>query len=420
MAKAKKISKNTYQVVCPNCSGTTNFRESTVGGATKCRNCGIKIQVLPASNAGIVTSCLGCLVVAVLGFVVLAVVLGYFASQSDPAPSRDMAEKDTVPVGPPPTATLRESQPSSQSIESRLSEKMAEYEQSLADWDQHKDIDPEHEQLMIRANASEIQTMKLSLPSAPVTEMRNWKSKNGKFEVVAKYVSLESGKLRIAKQGGPEIDVELSKLSSKDQAFAKSVSQKFKSHQLALKKFEKKKLEIQKDNDEREDRLENSRIPKPVMPTAESVELELRAELAKKKEATAETIVGKWYWRCPAKGQRNWRIESVLKRRNDAYDLSEVSKGHTQVADSEQSYIYRKQDDIFLPVDDKNRGEKRSPFKIDSNGDRIHYEREVRVDDAILVEGGSFSQINYADSSDAEAWARKGEKYPPIVLAETF
>lgn len=58
-----RVSKSTYQMVCPSCGGTTNFRESTLGGVTKCRNCGFKIELpssLPSSRSS------GCLVLLCL------------------------------------------------------------------------------------------------------------------------------------------------------------------------------------------------------------------------------------------------------------------------------------------------------------------------------------------------------------------
>jgi ribosomal protein L37AE/L43A len=58
-----KVSKSTYQLVCPCCEGTTNFRESTLGGITKCRNCGFKIKhptSIPSSSSR------GCMVLVLL------------------------------------------------------------------------------------------------------------------------------------------------------------------------------------------------------------------------------------------------------------------------------------------------------------------------------------------------------------------
>ena len=61
---ATKISKSTYQVVCPCCRTAIRFRESTLGGATKCRNCGFKIT-LPTS---IPSTSRGCMVLVLLLF----------------------------------------------------------------------------------------------------------------------------------------------------------------------------------------------------------------------------------------------------------------------------------------------------------------------------------------------------------------
>lgn len=64
--RARQISKSTYQVDCARCGGTTNFRESSLGGYTKCRNCGFKMKLPPPPSNG--SGCLG--VVLVLAVVV--------------------------------------------------------------------------------------------------------------------------------------------------------------------------------------------------------------------------------------------------------------------------------------------------------------------------------------------------------------
>jgi uncharacterized protein (DUF983 family) len=65
--RARKISSSTYQVDCPRCDGTTNFRESSLGRYTKCRNCGFKMKLPPPPDSG-GSGCLG--VMLVVGLVV--------------------------------------------------------------------------------------------------------------------------------------------------------------------------------------------------------------------------------------------------------------------------------------------------------------------------------------------------------------
>jgi predicted RNA-binding Zn-ribbon protein involved in translation (DUF1610 family) len=43
--QAYRISKSTFQIVCPKCQGTHNFRESSLGSSTKCRSCGFKMKL---------------------------------------------------------------------------------------------------------------------------------------------------------------------------------------------------------------------------------------------------------------------------------------------------------------------------------------------------------------------------------------
>lgn len=69
--KVTKIGNATYQVVCPKCKGTHNFRESSLGSTTKCRNCGFKIK-LPDTIRTSGSGCLG--VLLLLGAGVAAVV----------------------------------------------------------------------------------------------------------------------------------------------------------------------------------------------------------------------------------------------------------------------------------------------------------------------------------------------------------
>lgn len=66
---ATKISNATYQLVCPKCNGTHNFRESSLGSTTNCRNCGLKIDlphVIPSGKSG---GCLGVLLLLAVGVV---------------------------------------------------------------------------------------------------------------------------------------------------------------------------------------------------------------------------------------------------------------------------------------------------------------------------------------------------------------
>ena len=68
-----KINKSTYQVVCPKCKGTHNFRESSLGSTTKCRNCGFNISLPNAitTDRGGSGGCLGSLLFLGLGVAVL-------------------------------------------------------------------------------------------------------------------------------------------------------------------------------------------------------------------------------------------------------------------------------------------------------------------------------------------------------------
>lgn len=130
----------------------------------------------------------------------------------------------------------------------------------------------------------------------------------------------------------------------------------------------------------------------------------------------AKNVIGVWYWRCPAKNELEWRIKTTLERTGRLYRLVEVSSGHSQSPDSETSYVYRKKGDVYIPVDERNDGEKRSPFRIDSKGDRISYNRSVIVGDRVLVAGGDFLDIHYSDKDHADKWARQDETFPPIQI----
>lgn len=73
--EGRQISASTFQIDCPRCGGTTNFRESSLGSSKKCRNCGFKMQ-LPRQ---IIASGKGCLVVAVFLVAMALVVLSRVA-----------------------------------------------------------------------------------------------------------------------------------------------------------------------------------------------------------------------------------------------------------------------------------------------------------------------------------------------------
>ena len=142
----------------------------------------------------------------------------------------------------------------------------------------------------------------------------------------------------------------------------------------------------------------------------------LKAEPIIKQLRKIENTIGKWYWRCPAKGQQEWRIESTIVKNRTVYELTETSTGHTQVADTETTFYYKKRGKLFLPIDKKNSDEKRSPFQINANGDRLHYERQLEIDGKILIQGGGFLEINYSDASDAETWTQAKTHFPPVKI----
>ena len=137
-----------------------------------------------------------------------------------------------------------------------------------------------------------------------------------------------------------------------------------------------------------------------------------KASIAKYREA--KKFVGKWYWRCPAKGQTEWRITTTLVRDGKYYRLTEKSAGHSQVKDFEESYAFKKKGGVFWPVDTENQGEKRLPFTIDSNGDRITYHRKIEIDGRVLSPGGDFCDIAYAKQDASEVWSRKAESFPKL------
>lgn len=128
----------------------------------------------------------------------------------------------------------------------------------------------------------------------------------------------------------------------------------------------------------------------------------------------AKKIVGVWYWRCPAKHESNWWIKTTLTRVGSIYRLDEESTGHSETKSHKGSYFYKKVGDVYLPIDEKNGGEKEAPFTIDSKGDRILYYRRIVANGKVVVQGGNFLEIYYAKKDDAKSWVRDGEKFPRI------
>jgi len=126
--------------------------------------------------------------------------------------------------------------------------------------------------------------------------------------------------------------------------------------------------------------------------------------------------IGKWYWRCPAKNERDFRIISTLTESGGFYKLTEVSTGHSQSPDSELSYFYQKRGDVYVAVDERNGDERRCPFRIDQKGDRLVYYRRLVIGGRVITPGGKFLDIHYADKADAEKWTRDNETFPPIEL----
>lgn len=116
---ARQISASTYQIICPKCGGTTNFRASTIGGTTRCRNCGLAIFVsvhIP-KGLGCFQSCL-ITVVALPLFVVLLVWLNGSAPSDrlpvnshvtrSPAQTREPELEDALIVQDPESDTVSE------------------------------------------------------------------------------------------------------------------------------------------------------------------------------------------------------------------------------------------------------------------------------------------------------------------------
>jgi hypothetical protein len=59
-----------------------------------------------------------------------------------------------------------------------------------------------------------------SLAAAAAAEMRTWTDTTGQFTVQARFVALEEGKVRLAKEDGSQLEIELTKLSAADQTYA--------------------------------------------------------------------------------------------------------------------------------------------------------------------------------------------------------
>jgi predicted RNA-binding Zn-ribbon protein involved in translation (DUF1610 family) len=74
--KPRQVSQSMWQIKCPRCGQTTNFRDSTWGGQAKCRNCGFKMNLPLSPNASQDGGCLGValvfLAVALVGIARLA------------------------------------------------------------------------------------------------------------------------------------------------------------------------------------------------------------------------------------------------------------------------------------------------------------------------------------------------------------
>ena len=70
--KAHQLSESMWQISCPRCEGTTNFRSSSWGGTTKCTTCGFKINLpkSPVYSQG--SGCL-CVMITVVAVTLLAI-----------------------------------------------------------------------------------------------------------------------------------------------------------------------------------------------------------------------------------------------------------------------------------------------------------------------------------------------------------
>src|SRR5262245_33268662 len=56
--------------------------------------------------------------------------------------------------------------------------------------------------------------------AAADAEVRTWTDSTGQFTIEARFVALQAGKVRLAKPDGSQIEIELSKLSAADRAYA--------------------------------------------------------------------------------------------------------------------------------------------------------------------------------------------------------
>jgi DNA-directed RNA polymerase subunit RPC12/RpoP len=67
--QATRVNKSTWQIVCPKCKGTHNFRESSLGSFTKCRNCGYRFRLPDAIQieGGRASGCLGAVLAVGVG-----------------------------------------------------------------------------------------------------------------------------------------------------------------------------------------------------------------------------------------------------------------------------------------------------------------------------------------------------------------
>jgi DNA-directed RNA polymerase subunit RPC12/RpoP len=61
----RRVSDSMWQIKCPRCKRTTNFRDSSWGGQTKCRNCGFKMTLPGSPDAGANAGCLGVVIAAI-------------------------------------------------------------------------------------------------------------------------------------------------------------------------------------------------------------------------------------------------------------------------------------------------------------------------------------------------------------------
>jgi hypothetical protein len=62
----KQVSQLMWQIKCPCCEATTNFRDSSFGGITKCRNCGFRINLPSSPSAAQGNGCISVVIAAVV------------------------------------------------------------------------------------------------------------------------------------------------------------------------------------------------------------------------------------------------------------------------------------------------------------------------------------------------------------------